>query len=188
MFKEILTSIRAILVLTIITSVAYPLIVTGIGQLSFPHEANGSLVRNGDQVIGSELLAQKFTNPAYFAPRPSAADYATVPSGASNQGYTSQKLVEAIAERRDQWGTNAPADLLTASGSGLDPDISPEAAYFQADRIAKARGQREEDVRQLIESLIQKPQLGFLGEPRVNVLTLNLALDTASAGKADKNR
>ena len=123
MIKEILTSVRAILVLTVITSVAYPLVITGVGQLAFPHQANGSLVKNGDVVIGSELLAQKFSQPTYFAPRPSSADYATVPSGASNQGYTSRKLADAVSERCGQWGAEAPADLLTASGSGLDPDI-----------------------------------------------------------------
>lgn len=177
MLKDILASLRAILVLTAITSVAYPLAVTGIAQLIFPAQANGSLVKNGDQLVGSALLAQKFVEPKYFWPRPSAADYATVASGASNQGFTSRKLADAITERRNALGVDAPADLLTASGSGLDPDISPAAARFQISRVAAARNLPVADVAALVADATQPPQLGFLGEPRVNVLLLNLALD-----------
>lgn len=182
MFKDILASLRAILVLTLITSVAYPLLITAIAQLAFPVRANGSLVKSGDAVVGSVLLAQKFTDSKYFTPRPSAADYETVASGASNQGYTSKKLLEAITERRSTLGANAPADLLTASGSGLDPDISPEAARFQAARVADTRGLSVEAVNKLIAAHTQPPQFGFLGQARVNVLTLNLAMDSTSSG------
>ncbi|HEY8900811.1 MAG TPA: potassium-transporting ATPase subunit KdpC [Chthoniobacterales bacterium] len=188
MFKEILASLRAIIVLTLITSVAYPLAITAIGQLAFPAQANGSLVKSGDTIVGSTLLAQKFTAPGYFAPRPSAADYATVASGASNQGYTSKRNLDAITERRATLGANAPSDLLTASGSGLDPDISPEAARFQAARVAGARGLPMEIVQKLVADHTQPPQLGFLGQARVNVLALNLALDSASAGNPDRVR
>jgi len=179
MIKEILTSLRAILVLTVITSIAYPLVITGIGQLAFPSQANGSLVKSGDQVVGSALLAQKFTDAKYFWPRPSAADYATVASGASNQGFTSQKNLDTINQRRTSLGNDAPADLLTASGSGLDPDISPEAARFQIARVAAARKLSPEAVSKIVDTTTQGPQLGFLGEPRVNVLALNRALNLA---------
>jgi K+-transporting ATPase ATPase C chain len=175
--KELVTSLRAILVLAVLTSVAYPLLVTAIGQLAFPAQANGSLVKSGDQVVGSELLAQKFTEARYFWPRPSAADYGTVASGASNQGFISRKNLDAINERRAALGADAPADLLTASGSGLDPDISPEAARFQVARVASARRLPIEPIAALVEKSIEPPQLGFLGQPRVNVLLLNRALD-----------
>lgn len=174
---HILSSLRALVVLTVLTSVAYPLLVTGIAQTLFPREANGSLVRFGDTLAGSTLLAQRFSAPRYFWPRPSAADYATVPSGASNQGFTSRKLLAAIEERRRTLGPDAPADLLTASASGLDPDISPAAASFQIARVAAARNLPPERVADLVAAITQPPQLGFLGEPRVNVLRLNLALD-----------
>lgn len=177
MIKEILTSLRVILVLTVITSVAYPLVITGIARLAFPSQANGSLVKSDGQIVGSALLAQKFTSVKYFWPRPSAADYATVASGASNQGFTSKKNLDAINERRAALGANAPADLLAASGSGLDPDISPEAARFQIARVAAARGLPAEKIRWLVDSSIQPRQLGFLGQPCVNVLLLNIALD-----------
>ncbi|MGH8045712.1 MAG: potassium-transporting ATPase subunit KdpC [Chthoniobacterales bacterium] len=177
MIKELLTSLRAIIVLTVITSVAYPLLITGIGQLAFPSQANGSLVKSGDQVVGSELLAQKFTDTKYFWPRPSAADYATVASGASNQSFTSKKNLDAINALRTTLGADAPSDLLTASGSGLDPDISLEAARYQISRIATARGISVEALTKLVNTMVQPPQLGFLGQPRVNVLLLNLQLD-----------
>lgn len=175
--KSIFTSLRAILALTVLTSVAYPLLVTAVAQIAFPAPANGSLVRSGDQVIGSALLAQKFTDPKYFWPRPSAADFATVPSGASNQGFTSRKNLDAINDRRAVLGVNAPADLLTASGSGLDPDISPEAARYQIPRVAAARGRSPESIEKLVTTTSQPPQFGFLGQSRVNVLALNRALD-----------
>jgi len=177
MLKEILTSVRAILVLTLLTCVIYPLAVTGLAQAFFPAQANGSLVKNGDQLVGSSLLAQKFTTPRYFWPRPSAADYATVASGASNQGFTSKKLTDAVNERRAALGANAPADLLTTSGSGLDPHISPEAARFQIVRVAAARNLPLEKISGLVEKSLEPPQFGFLGQARVNVLLLNRALD-----------
>jgi K+-transporting ATPase ATPase C chain len=177
MFKDILASLRAILVLTLLTSVLYPLVVTGVAQLIFPSQANGSLVKSGDHLAGSALLAQKFTSPKYFWPRPSAGDYATVASGASNQGFTSRKLADAVTERRAALGADAPADLLTTSGSGLDPHISPAAARFQAARVAAARNLPVEKVTALVEKSLEPPQLGFLGQARVNVLLLNRDLD-----------
>jgi len=178
MIKETLASLRAILVLTVVTSVAYPLVVTAIAQVVFPSQANGSLVVRGDTVAGSQLLAQKFAGNGYFWPRPSAAGYATVASGASNQGFTSKKLQGLIEERRTAFGAEAPADMLTASGSGLDPDISPEAARYQAARVAAARGLPVDSVLKLINNSIVQPQFGFLGQARVNVLALNIGLDS----------
>lgn len=177
MFAEILASLRALVVLTAITSVAYPLAITGLAQVFFRDTANGSLVTAGNQLVGSALLAQKFTSPRYFWPRPSAADYGTVASGASNQGFTSRKLLDAVNDRRKTFGADAPADLLTASGSGLDPHISPEAARYQIARVASARNLPPEKITALVEKFIESPQLGFLGQPRVNVLLLNRALD-----------
>lgn len=175
--KTLLQSLRALLVLTLLTGVVYPLLVTGVAQLAFPKQANGSLAHEGATIVGSELLAQKFEQPRYFRPRPSAAGYATLPSGASNLGPTSAALAKNVADRRQQWGQEAPADLLTASGSGLDPHVSPEAALVQAPRVAEARGLPLERVTALIAQQTEPPQLGFLGEPRVNILTLNRALD-----------
>ncbi len=180
MIKEFFTSIRAILVLTLLTSVLYPLAITGLAQAFFHDEANGSLMRSGDQLVGSVLLAQKFTTPRYFWPRPSAVDPATGASGASNQGFLSKRLLDAVAKRRSALGSDAPADLLYASGSGLDPHISPAAAFFQAPRVATARSLPPEKVASLVKTAIEFPQFGFLGEPRVNVLLLNRALDQLS--------
>jgi len=177
MIKNILTSLRAILVLTVLTSVAYPLLVTGIAQALFPSQSQGSLIRRGETIVGSELLAQKFTGAGYFWTRPSAADFATLPSGASNQGFTSKKMQSALAERRAAFGADAPPDLLTASGSGLDPDLSVEAARFQASRVAADRGVALEKVQSLVNDCTTPPQWGFLGQARVNVLALNLKLD-----------
>jgi K+-transporting ATPase ATPase C chain len=177
MFAEILASIRALVVLTAITSVAYPLAITGLAQAFFRDQANGSLVTAGNQLVGSSLLAQKFTSPRYFWPRPSAADYGTVASGASNQGFTSRKLLDAVNDRRKAFGADAPSDLLYASGSGLDPHISPEAARYQIARVAAARNLPPEKVTALVEKSVEPPQLGFLGQSGVNVLLLNRALD-----------
>jgi K+-transporting ATPase ATPase C chain len=175
--KTILQSLRAYILLTLVTGIIYPLAITGIAQLCFPRQANGSrIIRNG-QVIGSDLLTQKFELPRYFWPRPSAADFATVPSGASNKGPTSADLKKAIDERRIKFGGEAPIDLLTASGSGLDPHISPEAARSQIPRIAAERNISLQEISELVDQMIEPPQLGFLGEPRVNVLRLNRALD-----------
>ena len=175
--KTVFQSIRIVLLLTLLTGVIYPLAVTLMANLAFTRQANGSLIKSGDRVVGSSLLAQKCDEPDYFWPRPSGADYATVASGATNKGPTSADLANAIEARRKLLGESAPADLLTASGSGLDPHISPESAFFQIARIAKARNLNVEQLSKLVSEFIEPPQLGFLGEPRVNVLALNLALD-----------
>jgi potassium-transporting ATPase KdpC subunit len=175
--RTALQSLRIYIVLTLLTGIIYPLAMTGVAQLLFPRQANGSrLIENG-KLLGSDLLAQKFDSSRYFWPRPSAGDYATVASGASNKGPTSADLKKAIDERRTKFGMDAPVDLLTASGSGLDPHISPEAARLQMPRVAAARNISIEKISALVDQTIEQPQLGFLGEPRVNVLELNLALD-----------
>jgi K+-transporting ATPase ATPase C chain len=186
-------ALRALLVLTLVTGVAYPLIVTGIAQLVFPHQANGSLIRAGDKVVGSELVGQPFTDPRYFWGRPSATSpmpYNGGASSGSNQGPLNPAHKDAVEERikalRDAGADPAkpvPIDLVTASGSGLDPHISPAAAEYQAARVAKARGLPEPRVRELIAQHTEGRQLGMLGEPRVNVLMLNLALDRGSSSK-----
>ena len=175
--KTIIQSLRIYLVLTLLTGLLYPLAFTGLAQMLFPKQANGSRIVEGDKLIGSDLLAQNFQSPKYFWPRPSAADFATVPSGASNFGPTSAALKKAIDDRRAKFGADAPVDLLTASGSGLDPHISPEAACAQVTRVAAARNLPRQTVSDLIGRQTEAPQLGFLGEPRVNVLRLNRALD-----------
>jgi K+-transporting ATPase ATPase C chain len=175
--KIALQSIRIYLVITLLTGVIYPLAMTGVAQLLFPKQANGSRIIENGKLVGSDLIAQKFESPRYFWSRPSAADYATVASGASNKGPTSADLKKSIEERREKFGTNAPVDLLTASGSGLDPHISPEAARLQIPRIAAARNMSIQKISELVDQTIEQPQLGFLGEPRVNVLQLNRALD-----------
>lgn len=184
--KTLLSALRIFLLLAVLTGLVYPLIVTAIARVAFPVQAEGSLVRDaGGRVVGSALLAQKTTGPRYFWPRPSAADYATVPSGASNHSPTSLKLRDAMNARaaalRAAHGLTAdapvPADLLFASASGLDAHISPAAAEFQAARVATARGVSVESVRALIAKHTESG--GLLGEDRVNVLQLNLALDAA---------
>ena len=187
--KTLLLALRMFVALTLLTGAIYPLAVTGMVQLLFAKQSRGSLVERDGQIVGSARLAQNFTNAAYFWPRPSAGDFATVPSGASNQGPTSADLKRAVAARAQHWRTAlhlpptalVPADLLLASGSGLDPDISPAAARFQIDRVAQARHftpDQQRRLARLVEQRIEPPQLGFLGEPRVNVLLLNLALDS----------
>lgn len=193
--KQLMIAIRVTLVLGIVTGVAYPLVVTGLSQLLFPHQANGSLTPAGGKVIGSELIGQRFTRPQYFHGRPSAAgndgyDPIAPAGGASNYGPTNQKLVDRVqadlktfrAENPTFTGP-VPADLLTTSASGLDPDISPASAEAQAGRVAAARGMTGEALRQLIEAHTQGRQFGILGEPRVNVLELNMALDQAGTRK-----
>jgi len=175
--KSIFQSLRIYLVLTLLTGIIYPLLITGFAQLAFPNQANGSRAIQNKLLVGSDLLAQKFESPRYFWPRPSGADFATLPSGASNKGPTSADLKKAIDDRRAKFGDRVPVDLLTASGSGLDPHISPEAARLQAPRIAAERKIPIEKITALVDQSIESPQLGFLGEPRVNVLRLNLALD-----------
>jgi potassium-transporting ATPase KdpC subunit len=186
--KTILPALRLFIILSILTGVLYPLAVTGLAQWWFPRQANGSLVSQGQTVVGSELLAQAFKNPRYFWPRPSAGNFATVPSGGSNYGPTSGALQKAIRDRASalraahELPTDAPVppELLTASGSGLDPHISPEAARFELNRVARERGFDAKHTAQgaaLISRFTEAPQWGFLGQPRVNVLLLNLALD-----------
>jgi len=179
------TSIRFTLVTAILLGIGYPLVVTGIAAVIFPHKAAGSLIKLQDgTIIGSELLAQSFTSDKYFHPRPSAAGngYDATASGGSNLAQSSKTLVDRIQGSIDKLaqenpGKPVPIDLVTTSGSGLDPDITPEAAFFQAPRVAKARGIGQDQIRQLIEQHITGRQLGVLGEPRVNVLLLNLDLD-----------
>lgn len=168
---------------TLLTGLAYPLAMTGIAQTLFPTAANGSLITQGDTVIGSALIGQGFTSPGYLHPRPSASDWNAAGTGASNLGPTSATLIAEVAERRAAWeaenGPVAPIDAVTASGSGLDPDISPETALGQIDRIAAARQADPAAIRVLIEGQIRSPALGLYGEPTVNVLITNLALDSA---------
>jgi potassium-transporting ATPase KdpC subunit len=175
--KTILQSLRIYVVLTLLTGILYPLAMTGIAQFLFPRQANGSRIVENGKLIGSDLLVQKFESPRYFWPRPSSADYATVPSGASNKGPTSGDLKKSIDERRAKFGNNAPVDLLTASGSGLDPHISPEAARSQIPRVAATRNMSIQQISALVDQATEPPQFGFLGEPRVNVVRLNRALD-----------
>jgi potassium-transporting ATPase KdpC subunit len=175
--KTTIQSLRIYIVLTLLTGIIYPLAMTGIVQLLFPKQANGSRIVDNGKLVGSELLVQKFESPRYFWPRPSAADYATVASGASNKGPTSTDLKKLIGERRVKFGADAAVDLLTASGSGLDPHISPEAARMQIPRIAEARNMSIQRIATLVDQTIEPPQFGFLGEPRVNVLRLNRAVD-----------
>jgi len=179
------TSILYTLVVTVVCGLGYPLLVTLLAGALFPHKANGSLILKDGQVIGSELLAQSFTSDRYFHPRPSAAGngYDATASGGSNLAQSNAKLVQRIQGDIDRLaaanpGKPVPIDLVTTSGSGLDPDITPDAALYQAPRVAKARGLGEDRVRALIEKHVTGRQLGFLGEPRVNVLELNLDLDT----------
>ena len=183
--KLFIQSILLTVVFTVLTGILYPLAITGIAQVAFPHQANGSLIERDGKVVGSELLAQQFTGPKYFWPRPSAGNYATVPSGASNLGPTSGTLQTNVMNNAKAFrdGNNlpanapVPADMVFTSGSGLDPHISPESARLQIARIAAARTTDVARVTALVEQFVEGPQLGFLGEPRVNVLLLNLALD-----------
>ena len=177
--KTILQSLRAVLVFTLLTGALYPVIVTLLGRAAFADKADGSLINANGKIVGSTLLAQKTESSRYFWPRPSAADYATVASGASNKGPTSADLVKAIAERRAKFGADAPAEMLTASGSGLDPHISPAAAQQQIARVAAERKLPAEKIAALVATHTEGPQWGVFGESRVNVLTLNLALDAA---------
>jgi K+-transporting ATPase ATPase C chain len=179
------TSIRFTIVTTALLGIGYPLAVTGIAGAIFPHKAAGSLILKDGQVIGSELLAQSFTSDKYFHPRPSAAGngYDATSSGGSNLAQSNKALVDRIQGSIDKLsaenpGHPVPIDLVTTSGSGLDPDITPDAAMFQAPRVAKARGIPEARIDKLIQDHVASRQLGFLGEPRVNVLKLNIDLDS----------
>jgi len=188
MKKTIQIAIRTTIVTLILTGFLYPFVLTGLAQVLFPWRANGSLLTNDTgRLVGSELIAQAFTNPAYFQPRPSAAGaqgYDATSSGGSNFGPTSKKLRDRIAEQLNELKKNnpdmpgpVPVELVTTSGSGLDPHISPEAALWQVPRIAHTRKTEPQDIRAIVQANIEGRQLGLLGEPRVNVLLLNLALD-----------
>lgn len=180
------TSIRFTLLMTLAFGIAYPLFVTGIAGALFPHKAAGSLIERNGQIIGSELLSQGFASDRYFHPRPSAAGngYDATSSGGSNLAQSNTKLVQRMQGDIDKLaaenpGHPVPIDAVTTSGSGLDPDITPDNAYFQARRVAKARGMTEEQLNELIRQHTQARTFGLLGEPRVNVLDLNIALDAA---------
>jgi len=186
--KQLLIAIKATLLLTVLTGLLYPLAVTGLAQILFRHQANGSLKVVNGKTVGSELIGQSFTSPKYFQGRPSAAGngYDGLSSGGSNYGPTNQHLADRVRDdvkkfRAENPGYTGPipADLLTASGSGLDPDISPASAEVQVARVAAARGMSAESVRQLVAAHTEGRQYGLFGEPRVNVLELNLALDQA---------
>jgi potassium-transporting ATPase KdpC subunit len=187
MWKQMLPGLRMTLWLTVLTGLIYPGLVTGLSQLIFPKQANGSLIQKDGHVVGSSLIGQNFTRPEYFQGRPSAAGndgYDATASGGSNFGPTSQKLVdrtkasvEKFRKENPDFTGPLPADLLTASASGLDPHVSPASAAAQVARVAKARGIAPEQIEQLVAQFTEGRDLGFLGEPRVNVLTLNLALD-----------
>jgi potassium-transporting ATPase KdpC subunit len=191
MSRLIRNAISMLVVMTVITGLVYPLIATGVAQVLFPHQANGSLIMRDGKPIGSELIGQSFDDPKYFWGRPSATapqPYNGTASNGSNQGPTNPALRDAVQQRIDALhkadpGNNAPvpADLVTASGSGLDPEISPAAAQYQIARVARLRKLSVDQVQQLVAQNTQGRQLGLLGEPRVNVLQLNLALDQVSA-------
>jgi K+-transporting ATPase ATPase C chain len=182
--KDIITSILMLVIFTVVLGIGYPFAVWAISQTILPYEANGSLIEKDGKVVGSALIGQNFTSDRYFHGRQSAAGtgYDASASGGSNLGPTSKKLVERIQADAETLaagnpGKPIPADLVTTSASGLDPHISPAAADFQVPRVAKARGMIAEDVRKLVTQFTEGRQLGFLGEPRINVLLLNLKLD-----------
>jgi K+-transporting ATPase ATPase C chain len=186
MLKELGPGFRLMVVFTILTGLLYPAVMTGVSEAIFPRQANGSLVTVNGNLVGSSLIAQGFTKPEYFHPRPSAAGngYDPTASSGSNLGPTSQALmtrmqasVVAFRKENPDFTGNIPSDILTTSASGLDPHISPAATEAQAARVAKARGISADQIEPLIAQFTEKPDWGFLGEPRVNVLLLNIALD-----------
>jgi len=182
--RNLLTAVLMTVVTTLLFGVAYPLAVTALAQILFPDQANGQLIARDGTIIGSRIIGQAFSSPGYFRSRPSAAGagYDAANSGGTNLGPTNKKLIDAVkaatdAAKRENAGAPVPIDLVTSSASGLDPHISPAAADFQAPRVARERRIREAEVRRLVSAHTEGRQLGFLGEPVVNVLELNLALD-----------
>jgi potassium-transporting ATPase KdpC subunit len=190
MKKNLMIALRFTLVTTVVFGLGYPLLVTGLSQWFFPKQANGSLIEKNGQVVGSRLIGQGFSGDRYFHPRPSAAGngYDPTASGGTNLGPTNQALVTRVQQDVAKWqqenpGVPVPADLVTASGSGLDPDISPASADFQVPRVAKARGMSADELRRIVAKHTQPRQYGIFGEARVNVLELNLDLDDAASVK-----
>ena len=188
MKTQLIISIKIFAVFTVLCGVIYPLLITGIAQSVFPGKANGSMIVVDNKVVGSELIGQKFDSTSYFQSRPSAVDYNPLPSGGSNLGPTSEKLKEQVLVRTEQWTKSNPAasaekipsEMLFASASGLDPHVSPKAALLQVERIASVRNfntEKKQQLVKLVSDLTEKPQFSILGESRVNVLKLNLALD-----------
>jgi potassium-transporting ATPase KdpC subunit len=182
--KNLMIAVKFTVVTTVVFGLGYPLLVTGVSQVVFPKQANGSLIEKNGQIVGSRLIAQGFSGDKYFHPRPSAAGngYDPTSSGGSNLGPTNQALVARVQQdvakfQQENPGAAVPTDLVTTSGSGLDPDISPASAEFQVARVAKARGMSEGDLRRIVAKHTSSRQLGIFGEPRVNVLELNLELD-----------
>jgi K+-transporting ATPase ATPase C chain len=184
--RNLITAVLMTVVTTLLLGVVYPLVITGIAQVVFPDQANGQLVERDGRVIGSRLIGQRFSSPGYFRSRPSAAGmgYDAANSAGSQLGPTNKKLIDAVkanveAARKENPNAPVPIDLVTTSASGFDPHVSPAAADFQVPRVARERGMSESDIRSLIDENTEGRTFGFLGEPRVNVLELNLALDNA---------
>lgn len=183
MKNHFITALRMTAVTTVLLGLIYPLTITAISQAIFPDKANGQIVYRNGKAIGSRIIGQPFTGPGYFHSRPSAAGsgYDATSSGGSNLAPTNKKFIDAVEERAQfeyrPEGGDVPIDLATASGSGLDPDVTPAAAYYQIGRVAQARGMDKDALRQLVDQNTEHRELGFLGEARVNVLELNLALD-----------